>query len=183
MLTKGEKVSLSKRRHGHCRRGIVSLEYRAWGSMVRRCHNPKQRVYKWYGARGVTVCDEWRGPGGFDLFLAHIGTAPADQQTVDRIDNARGYEPGNVRWASAREQQRNRSNNRVIEIDGERRCLTEWVQVVGISYQCFYSRVKRGYTEPEAICTPKLGKVRVSSLHGEKLAAMDAGLRLLKGGG
>jgi hypothetical protein len=86
--------------------------YGAWAGMVNRCTNPNNSSYGRYGARGVTVCDRWRigedGITGFLCFLADMGERP-DGMTLDRIDAKRGYEPGNCRWATMKEQRANRT--------------------------------------------------------------------------
>jgi hypothetical protein len=75
--------------------------------MLQRCRDPKARNYKWYGARGITVCERWRGKDGFENFRADMGERP-DGLTLDRIDPFGNYEPGNCRWATWTEQQRNK---------------------------------------------------------------------------
>lgn len=74
--------------------------------MKRRCSEPKHVGWALYGGRGIRVCPEWMA--SFDAFYAHIGPKPSPRHSVDRIDNSRGYEPGNVRWATPKEQSRNR---------------------------------------------------------------------------
>lgn len=83
-----------------------TAEYTAWKNMKARCHNPRNDKFSYYGGRGIEVCPEWRDD--FDAFLAHIGRRPGKGYSVDRIDNSRGYEPGNVRWATAYQQRHNR---------------------------------------------------------------------------
>jgi hypothetical protein len=74
-----------------------------------RCYNIKNPSYYNYGARGITVCNEWREPKvGFVKFLEHIGNAPSREHSIDRINPLGNYEPGNVRWATAKEQGNNR---------------------------------------------------------------------------
>ncbi len=82
-----------------------SSEYRIWLGMKQRCHNENDPAFGRYGGRGIAVCEEWRAT--FPAFFAHIGPRPSRQHSVDRMDNDRGYEPGNVRWATAKEQQNN----------------------------------------------------------------------------
>lgn len=81
-------------------------EYNAWQAMKTRCYNEKaERCYKYHGALGVTVHPDWIDD--FLAFLAHIGPAPTELHTVDRIDSTKNYEPGNVKWSTQTEQMRN----------------------------------------------------------------------------
>lgn len=80
--------------------------YRIWNAMRQRCHNPKQPHYSRYGALGVTVCDVWRK--SFVSFYEDMGDPPSETHSIDRIDPAGNYEPGNCRWASPVEQRHNR---------------------------------------------------------------------------
>lgn len=89
------------------RPSLMTVEYRAWLNMKTRCLNPNDtKRYRCYGGRGITVASEW--VENFRAFLEHIGPRPSESLSVDRIDNERGYEPGNVRWATRKEQANNR---------------------------------------------------------------------------
>lgn len=90
-------------------------EYHTWRCMRARCLNPNDPNYKWYGARGISVCDEWRV--SFQAFLAHIGPKPSPIHTIERINNDYGYFPGNVRWATPKEQAANQ--RKAIRKQGE----------------------------------------------------------------
>ena len=79
---------------------------RIYRGIIQRCTNPNQPHYERYGGRGVTICDAWRK--SFEAFYADMGDPPTDQHSIDRIDNDRGYEPGNCRWATIEEQNANR---------------------------------------------------------------------------
>jgi len=79
-----------------------------------RCENRKKNVFKYYGARGITFFEGWRGMDGARAFLEHVGPRPTPQQTLDRINNDGNYEPGNVRWATRKEQAQNRRRPSVI---------------------------------------------------------------------
>lgn len=83
-----------------------SPEYSVWSSMWQRCSNPKNEHYDRYGGRGIEVCARWEQ---FENFLSDIGLRPSPAHSIDRIDNNKNYEPGNVRWATDTEQNRNNS--------------------------------------------------------------------------
>lgn len=89
-----------------------SPEYYAWGGMIQRCTNPKAKYYNDYGGRGIDVCERWRK---FENFFADVGFRPAPGLTLDRIENNKNYEPGNVRWATRSTQQRNRRKTQAIQ--------------------------------------------------------------------
>lgn len=122
-----------------------SAEYRSWRHAIQRCHNPNDTEYHNYGARGIAVCAEWRGRGGFDRFLAHIGSKPSPRHSIDRIDNERGYEPGNVRWATPKEQAANRRRHAPsVLLDGERVTQSEIARRVGVSRERVRQLLARG---------------------------------------
>jgi len=125
--------------------------------MCSRCTNPKARSYSEYGGRGITVVQEWRGPGGFERFIAHIGPRPSRQHSIDRRDNERGYEPGNVRWATAFEQNRNRRDNRMITVGDRTLCVADWARETGKSVQVIHGRIKHGWPADLAVMTPIRG--------------------------
>lgn len=134
---------------GHKAEKFLTKEYRTWEHMKRRCHCPTDKSYPRYGGKGVRVCDAWRS--SFDTFISDVGRAPTPSHTIDRIDNGAGYEPGNVRWATAYEQQNNRSDNRKLTFGGETRGITEWSRVVGIARRTIEHRLAAGWPIERAL--------------------------------
>lgn len=92
-----------------CHRKSKTKAYAAWANAIARCHNPRHKSYANYGARGITVCDEWRN--NFLAFLDHIGEPGLKELELDRIDNNAGYFPGNVRWATCSQNNKNRRDS------------------------------------------------------------------------
>ena len=85
---------------------IIDKHRAVWDQMKQRCYNPLSTSYPHYGARGITVCDEWKN--SFDTFFKDMGPRPTDKHEIDRIDNDGNYEPSNCTWATKLEQQLNR---------------------------------------------------------------------------
>lgn len=104
--------------------------YWAWKSMKQRCQNPKCKAYRNYGARGVTVCEEWQQ---FEPFLAWaLENGYQTGLDLDRKDNNGNYEPSNCRWIPRRENINNRRNTINIEVDGETLPDTIWAEKLGV---------------------------------------------------
>ena len=101
-----------------------------WTGMIRRCHTPTDGTYWRYGGRGITVCDRWRQ--SFELFAADMGERPVGT-SIDRIDNSRGYEPGNCRWATREEQRRNQGRSHLVEFRGRVQPIAAWAAAAALS--------------------------------------------------
>lgn len=143
-------------------------EYRIWANIVQRCTNPKRREYHRYGGRGITLCQEWRK--SFATFLAHIGERPSKKHSIDRINNNKGYEPGNVRWATSKEQSRNQEKTLLITAKGKTLCLTEWAHETGIPLVTIHSRIRKlGWSGEKAVTVPQRGRGFNSSLTDEQI--------------
>lgn len=137
-------------RHGHAYAGRASKTYMSWACMIQRCTNPNLKCYVDYGARGITVHDSWRD---FGVFLSDMGEKPAGT-SIDRIDNDGNYEPGNCRWATRKEQNRNRRRGRVIEYQGTKLLLCEWAEKVGLSQSILGARLRNGWPVERALTAP-----------------------------
>lgn len=102
-----ELVAERTSKHGHSRVGRKTRECNTWTLMKARCSNPNVPNYKFYGGRGIAVCERWQGEHGFENFLSDMGPRPAGK-SIDRYPNKNGnYEPNNCRWATQTEQCRN----------------------------------------------------------------------------
>lgn len=138
---KAELCAAANIKHGNSARGRMTAEYRAWCNIIDRCENPSRSGYEHYGARGVSICREWRE--SFAAFLRDVGNRPTPEHSIDRIDFDGNYEPGNVRWATRVTQARNRSCTRWLEYNGEVRCLSEWSLLLGIKKTTLFQRLRR----------------------------------------
>lgn len=141
-------IAESRRTHGMRK----SPEYRNWLRMRERCEDEKCPAFLDYGGRGIRVCERWQD---FALFFADVGPRPSPRHSLDRIDNDRGYEPGNVRWATAKEQQRNRRNNAVLTYAGRTACLAEWAESTRLPAYLIRRRIVRGMSAADALTTPR----------------------------
>ena len=139
-------------KHGHSRTGSRTSEYLSWATMVARCTNPKATGYEHYGGRGITVCTHWLN--SFENFISDMGDKPGAGYSLERIDNARPYEPGNCKWATRMEQMRNTRRVVTITVNGETRCVEAWGMVFGVSARTIRSRLRLGWTPEDAVTRP-----------------------------
>jgi hypothetical protein len=132
--------------HGETINRGWSPEYASWKHMRQRCFNPRNRAYKYYGGRGITVCARWRD--SFEAFLADMGRRPSPKHSIDRVDNDGNYEPGNCRWATDREQTINSRHARLITHSGLTLCLKDWCTRLGVDYKLAHNRIRKLRWEP-----------------------------------
>lgn len=135
--------------HGEERGRRKSPELRAWHHMKQRCLNQNNSDYANYGGRGITVHSAWIG--SYENFLQDVGRRPGPDYSIDRIDVNGNYEPGNVRWATKKEQGRNKRNNRIIEYQGNRLTASEWIARMNISKTHFYRLLRSGRSAEDII--------------------------------
>lgn len=113
--------------------------------MRARCNNPKHEYYALYGGRGIRVCDRW---SDFVNFIADMGDRPGKGWSLDRYPDPNGnYEPGNVRWATIHDQQRNKRTNRILTFQGETMCEKDWATRLGIDHQTISARLINGWSD------------------------------------
>lgn len=131
-------------RHGMSKSRIFKI----WAGIRKRCNNPKMKSYDRYGGRGIKVCPQWDAFIGFYNDMRH---GYADHLTLERINPDGDYEPNNCRWATMKEQARNKRNTKLIECGGEARTAAEWEEITGANRTTIGWRLKRGWTSREAI--------------------------------
>lgn len=129
-----------------------------WEGMIQRCTNPKNKAYKNYGGRGITVCWEWR----ID-FMSFYNWANSngygDTLSIDRIENDLGYFPENCRWANRFTQNRNSRGNRKITHNGKTKILIEWCEELDLPYKTISARLNQlNWSVEDALTTPIKGR-------------------------
>ena len=124
-----------------------------WRQMIRRCYDPKSISFKYYGQKGIAVCQEWRRDfSEFEKWAKNHGYA--NELTIDRIDSNKDYSPDNCRWATRKIQQNNTSYNHLITYNGVTRTIKEWTEITGISYCAMYNRSRRGWSVDRMLTEP-----------------------------
>lgn len=131
-----------------------SREYQIWEMIVQRTTNPKNTHYSYYGGRGIKISKKWLRGEGFVNFINHIGFAPTQKHTVDRINNSKGYEPDNVRWVTMEEQSKNKRNTNWLTYQNKKLCLADMARQYGLYPQALRSRLKKGWSLKESLTIP-----------------------------
>lgn len=126
---------------------VGTPEYNSWRGMIERCENPRHRGYANYGKKGIKVCRQWRN--SFLAFLKDMGYRPGPGYSIERKRGSRGYCKSNCRWATKKEQARNKSNNRRITAFGRTQSLAAWAEETGLNRGTILSRLDRDGLRPE----------------------------------
>lgn len=146
------KVEVTKKiitKHGES----YSRIYHIWKAMRRRCNIKDCKDYKYYGGRGISVCDEWEND--FAAFREWaLANGYQEWLSIDRIDVNGDYCPENCRWASTYEQNNNKRTSKYISFNGKTGTVREFADKYGISYSCLYARLKLGWSIEDALLTP-----------------------------
>lgn len=152
---KKEFAGIQTLKHGHARRGKQSKIYAIWTHIINRCTNKNNSDYKDYGGRGIKICYRWsnKNPKGFENFYKDVGNPPKGK-SLDRINNEDNYKPNNWRWATSKQQARNRRNNHLILYNNKNLCLAEWEEITGIKQSIIRKRLKRGWSFKNALTIP-----------------------------
>ena len=129
-------------------------EYHCWEAMIQRCTNPKHKQFTEYGGAGILVCERWKT---FENFFLDMGRRPTPKHQIDRFPNqSGGYEPSNCRWATLKEQHRNKKSNRNLTFKGKTQCIMAWAEELGLTWDTIFKRLKNGWTIERTLSTPKL---------------------------
>lgn len=131
-------------------------EYNIWRKIKNRCLCKTNDSYENYGARGITISNEWQD--SFETFYKDIGPRPSKKHSVDRIDNNGNYCKENCRWATKIEQSNNTRRNIYLEYDGKNLTITDWSKLIGLDYRILSYRFKKGWSSEKILTTPKFSR-------------------------
>lgn len=123
--------------------------YSIWQSMKQRCYDKNTNGYEQYGAKGIKICEEWMDYNNFSKWSTENGYS--ELLTIDRKENSKGYNPENCRWLTMKEQNRNKIKNRIIELDGDKKCVSYWSETLNIPINTIVNRLNRGCSPEEAL--------------------------------
>lgn len=146
---KARRMGEANVKHGQSRRNKTHPLFYVWYTMKARCKYPNHISYPNYGARGITVCDEWQEFESFYEWAMANGYKKGLE--IDRIDCEGNYEPSNCRFVTRIENSRNKRNTAYLTAHGETRPLVEWAEVLGIPRNRIWNRLRRGWSEEEAV--------------------------------
>lgn len=129
--------------------------YKVWSNVKDRCNNPNNPYFHNYGGRGIRIHEAWMA--SFPAFLRDVGERPTPQHTLDRKDNNGNYEPGNVTWATKREQANNQRKNVMLTVNGKTQSLAEWARETGLAPSTLHYRKMKGMNDNDVVLTQHRG--------------------------
>jgi hypothetical protein len=146
-----EQLIKRSTKHGYSPSKNRSDTYTIWAKIIQRCTNINDKAYPNYGERGITICDEWLN---FVNFLQDMGERPSKQHSIDRIDNSKGYNKENCRWATSKEQGRNKRNNILLTFQNETLTVSEWCEKLNLPEKHIRARLKLGWSHEDTLSIP-----------------------------
>lgn len=127
--------------------------YWIWQDMKKRCYNPNCKCFKFYGGKGIGVCDDWKN-SYLNFKKWALSNGYADNLTIDRIDNNKNYQPSNCQWITqsenSKKMQENHKGKTIIEYNGETHKLSDWARKLGINQSTLLHRLIRGWSVERA---------------------------------
>lgn len=126
--------------------------YVIWKGMLARCYKPTNDSYSRYGARGISVCEEWKDVAIFVTWAESNGYK--DHLSIDRINSDGNYYPDNCRWVTIKKQQNNKSSNRILEHDGKKLNIAQWGELLSLNRRTISNRLRMGWGVSRALTTP-----------------------------
>lgn len=130
-----------------------STSYAIWKSMRTRCCNKNCAAYKYYGGRGIKICQRWMD--SFENFLTDMGERPSMKHTLDRIDNNGDYSMENCRWATQLEQKNNTRKNTFLSFNGKTQTIAYWARELNLSQATISGRHQKGWSDEDCLSTPE----------------------------
>ncbi len=128
--------------------------YSIWVAMNQRCRDINAKNYKYYGGKGVSVCEDWKH--NYLVFRSwSIEHGYSSELTLDRINVSSDYGPENCRWVDQVVQNNNTTRNRFLTYEGDTHTMAQWSKIIGLSYSTFKTRLNRGWDIKKIIETPK----------------------------
>ncbi len=164
-------------RHGATRNGKQPSEYQIWSQIKQRCMNPNHPKFHRYGGRGIVMDPAWAD--SFSTFREAVGRRPSRRHTLERLNNNRGYIPGNVKWATKKQQNRNLSSNRIVNYRGTDYVLADLAEQMGMSRKRLQGRLDAGFTVEDAVELP-VERSRVFFEYGGETHSLTVWARKLK---
>ena len=147
--------------------------YKIWRGIEQRCYYPKHASYKYYGAKGIKVCQEWL-EDFMNFYNWAINNGYSDDLTIDRINVNGNYEPNNCRWINSKEQARNRGNNHLFTFRGETHCITEWAEIYNLSVGLLNNRISKCKWDFEKAITTPIRKKRMSNTKSNNYSKINS---------